>query len=41
MDPHGKFVRGFDADTPGDRLAEAVRGASDRRLSPDARDLNN
>ena len=27
MDPHGKFVRGFDADTPGVRLAEAVRGA--------------
>jgi protein SCO1 len=32
MDPHGKFVRGFDADTPGDRLAEAVRGAMARRL---------
>jgi protein SCO1 len=32
MDPHGKFVRGFDADTPGDRLAEAVRGALARRL---------
>jgi protein SCO1 len=27
MDPQGKFVRGFDADTPGDRIAEAVRGA--------------
>jgi protein SCO1 len=27
MDPEGKFVRGFDADTPGDRIAEAVRGA--------------
>jgi protein SCO1/2 len=27
MDPDGKFVRGFDADTPGDRIAEAVRGA--------------
>jgi protein SCO1/2 len=27
MDPAGKFVRGLDADTPGDRLAEAVRGA--------------
>jgi protein SCO1 len=32
MDPHGKFVRGFDAETPGDRLAEAVRGAMARRL---------
>jgi protein SCO1/2 len=32
MDPHGKFVRGFDADTPGDRLAEAVRGAMARRM---------
>jgi protein SCO1/2 len=32
MDPHGKFVRGFDADTPGDRLAETVRGAMARRL---------
>ena len=27
MDPEGRFVRGFDADTPGDRLAEAVRSA--------------
>jgi protein SCO1 len=27
MDPEGKFVRGFDADTPGDRLAEIVRDA--------------
>jgi protein SCO1/2 len=27
MDPEGKFVRGFDADTQGDRIAEAVRGA--------------
>jgi protein SCO1 len=27
MDPEGKFVRGFDADTPGDRLAEVVRDA--------------
>jgi protein SCO1 len=27
MDPEGKFVRGFEADTPGDRIAEAVRGA--------------
>jgi protein SCO1 len=27
MDPEGKFVRGLDADTPGDRIAEAVRGA--------------
>ena len=35
MDPHGKFVRGFDADTPGDRLAEAVRGAMARRLRAD------
>jgi protein SCO1/2 len=27
MDPEGKFVRGLDADTPGDRIAEAVRFA--------------
>jgi protein SCO1/2 len=27
MDPEGKFARGFDADTPGDRLAEVVRDA--------------
>lgn len=27
MDPEGKFVRGLDADTPDDRIAEAVRGA--------------
>jgi protein SCO1/2 len=27
MDPEGKFVRGLDADTPGDRIAEAVRYA--------------
>jgi protein SCO1/2 len=27
MDPEGKFVRGFDADTPGDRIAEVVRDA--------------
>jgi protein SCO1/2 len=27
MDPEGKFVRGLDADTPGERIAEAVRGA--------------
>src|SRR4029453_104375 len=27
MAPEGKFVRGFDADTPGDRLAEVVRDA--------------
>jgi protein SCO1/2 len=27
MDPEGKFARGFDANTPGDRIAEAVRGA--------------
>jgi protein SCO1/2 len=27
MDPEGKFMRGFDADTPGDRVAEVVRGA--------------
>jgi protein SCO1/2 len=27
MDAEGKFVRGFDADTPGDRIAEALRGA--------------
>jgi protein SCO1/2 len=27
MDPEGRFVRGFDADTPGDRIAEAVRSA--------------
>lgn len=25
MDPQGKFVRGFDAETPGDRIADAVR----------------
>jgi protein SCO1/2 len=25
MDPEGKFVRGFDADTSGDRIADAVR----------------
>jgi protein SCO1/2 len=27
MDPEGKFVRGLDADTPGNRIAEAVRYA--------------
>jgi protein SCO1 len=27
MDPEGRFVRGFDADTPSDRIAEAVRSA--------------
>jgi protein SCO1 len=27
MDTEGKFVCGLDADTPGDRIAEAVRGA--------------
>jgi protein SCO1/2 len=27
MDPEGKFVRGLDADTPGERIADAVRGA--------------
>jgi protein SCO1 len=27
MDPEGKFVRGLDADTPGERIAEAMRGA--------------
>jgi protein SCO1 len=27
MDPEGRFVRGFDSDTPGDRIAEAVRSA--------------
>ncbi|MCK1643066.1 SCO family protein [Bradyrhizobium sp. 157] len=27
MDAEGKFVRGFDADTPGERIAEAVRSA--------------
>jgi protein SCO1 len=27
MDPEGKFVRGLDADAPGERIAEAVRGA--------------
>jgi protein SCO1/2 len=27
MDPEGSFVRGFDADTPADRLADAIRGA--------------
>jgi len=27
MDAEGKFVRGLDADTPGERIAEAVRGA--------------
>jgi protein SCO1 len=26
MDAEGKFVRGFDADTPGERIAEVVRG---------------
>jgi protein SCO1 len=26
MDPESKFVRGFDAETPGNRIAEAVRG---------------
>jgi protein SCO1 len=26
MDPEGKFVRGFDADTSGGRIAEVVRG---------------
>ena len=30
MDAEGKFVRGFDADTPGERIAEAVRGAMAR-----------
>ncbi|MGY3617045.1 SCO family protein [Bradyrhizobium sp. USDA 10063] len=30
MDPEGKFVRGLDAGTPGERLAEAVRGAMAR-----------
>ena len=25
MDPAGKFVRAFDADTPGDRIADALR----------------
>jgi protein SCO1/2 len=25
MDPEGKFVRAFDADTPGDRIADALR----------------
>jgi protein SCO1/2 len=30
MDAEGKFVRGFDADTPGDRIAEAVRGVMAR-----------
>jgi protein SCO1/2 len=27
MDPEGKFVRSLDADAPGERIAEAVRGA--------------
>jgi protein SCO1/2 len=27
MDAEGKFVRGLDADTPGERIAEVVRGA--------------
>lgn len=27
MDAEGKFVRGLDADTPDERIAEAVRGA--------------
>jgi protein SCO1/2 len=27
MDAEGKFVRGFDADTPSERIAEVVRGA--------------
>jgi protein SCO1/2 len=27
MDPDGKFVRGLDADTPDDRIAEVVRDA--------------
>jgi protein SCO1/2 len=27
MNPEGQFARGFDADIPGDRIAEAVRGA--------------
>ena len=26
MDPAGKFVRAFDADTPGDRIADELRG---------------
>ncbi len=30
MDAEGKFVRGLDADTPGERIAEAVRGAMAR-----------
>jgi protein SCO1/2 len=25
MDPAGKFVRAFDGDTPGDRIADALR----------------
>jgi protein SCO1/2 len=25
MDPQGKFVRGLDAETPGDRIADTVR----------------
>ena len=25
MDPHGGFARGFDADTPPDRMAQEVR----------------
>ena len=25
MDPHGRFARGFDADTPPDRVAQEVR----------------
>jgi protein SCO1 len=31
MDPEGKFVRGLDADTPGDRIAEVVLGAMKAR----------
>ena len=31
MDPEGKFVRGFDADTPGDLIAEAVRDTAKAR----------
>jgi len=27
MDAEGKFLRGFEADTPGERIAEVVRGA--------------
>jgi protein SCO1 len=32
MDPEGKFVRGFDADTSGGRIAEAVRGVMSTRI---------